>query len=214
MSRLFDEMKLRGMLENTWIVFASDHGDYATEKGMFAKTESLYECLLHVPLFIVPPEGSYFSKGERTDALVENVDIFPTILGLAGIDIPSYVQGHDLGAWIKRVNAHDPAVRLREHVFAQVGNYHGNLGTTFPTGMPAAGRHRGLLMRAASKDFSFVSDPDYGDEAYDLRNDPWELRNIAGGEGERIEITELRRAVEEWKSNSGRPATRSDGATP
>ena len=201
MRRLYDEMKHRGMLENTWIVFTSDHGDYATEKGMFAKTESLYECLLHVPMFVVPPVGSEVPKGERSDTLVESVDIFPTILGLAGIDIPSYVQGHDLRGWIESASDGSPAIPLRENVFAQVGNYHGNLGTTFPTGMPAAGRHRSLLMRAASKEFSFVSDPDYGDEAYDLRNDPWELRNIAGGEVERIEIAELRRAVEEWRIN-------------
>ena len=92
--RLFGELGRRGLLDNTWVIFTSDHGDYTGEKGMFAKTESLYECLLHVPLFILPPPGDTGHRGERVDGLVDNVDIFPTVLGIAGIDVPWYAQGH------------------------------------------------------------------------------------------------------------------------
>ena len=192
MQRLHAEMEKRGLLENTWIIFTSDHGDFAGEKGMFAKTESLYECLLHVPMFIVPPPGIPFPRGERTDELIDTVDLFPTILDMAGIDIPWYAQGHDLCQWVEQ------RPHLRDQVFAQVGNYHGFLGTTFPTGMPAAGRHPGLLMSARTKEFSYVHDPDYGDEAYDLREDPWELRNIICDENLPSEVSALRDAVREW----------------
>lgn len=197
MQRLYAEMEKRGLLENTWIVFASDHGDYAGEKGMFAKTESLYECLLHVPLFIIPPSGASFPRGERIDELVDTVDLFPTILGIAGIDIPQYVQGFDLCNWMQQRDTSS----LRDKVFAQVGNYHGFLGTTFPTGMPVAGRHPGLLMSARTKYFSYIHDPDYGDEAYDLREDPWELHNLLQRGEEPPEVSELREAVREWERN-------------
>ena len=73
------EMEKRGLLENTWILFTSDHGDYAGEKGMFAKTESLYECLLHVPLFIIPPSGTSFPRGERIEELIDTVDLLVMI---------------------------------------------------------------------------------------------------------------------------------------
>ena len=197
MQRLYAEMQRRGLLENTWIIFTSDHGDFAGEKGMFAKTESLYECLLHVPLFIVPPSATSFPRGERIDELIDTVDLFPTILGLAGIDIPWYAQGHDLCQWLEQRDM--PG--LRETVFAQVGNYHGFLKTTFPTGMPAGGRHPGLLMSARTKKFSYIHDPDYGDEAYDLREDPWELCNLLQRENVPPEVSELRDAVQKWDLN-------------
>ena len=192
--RLIDEMKKRGLMENTWIVFTSDHGDYAGEKGMFAKTESLYECLLHVPLSIVPPEGVDFPRGERTDVLIDTVDLFPTILGIAGIDIPEYAQGHDLKKWTDGDRG-----RIRDFVFAQVGNYHGFLGTTFPSGMPAAGRHPGLLRCVRNDDYSFIHDPDYGDEAYNLREDPLELHNLLR-EGEApAALGSFQDALVEWE---------------
>ncbi len=113
---------------------------------------------------------------------------------MAGIDIPQYAQGYDLCRWME-----DREVsKLRETVFAQVGNYHGFLKTTFPTGMPATGRHPGLLTSARTKDFSYIHDPDYGDEAYDLREDPWELCNILQGNEAPSEVAELREAMREW----------------
>ena len=63
-------------------------------------------------------------------------------------------------------------------IFAQVGDYHGRLKTTFPTGMPESGRHPGLVQGARTPGLSYVRDPDYGDEAYDLRKDPGELVNL------------------------------------
>ena len=125
------------------------------------------------------------------------MDLFPTILGIAGIDIPQYVQGFDLCNWMQQRDTSS----LRDKVFAQVGNYHGFLGTTFPTGMPVAGRHPGLLMSARTKYFSYIHDPDYGDEAYDLREDPWELHNLLQRGEEPPEVSELREAVREWERN-------------
>jgi uncharacterized sulfatase len=199
MRRVFNALRQRDLLENTWIIIGSDHGDYTGEKGMFAKTESLYECLLHVPLIIVSPAGSDAlpQRDALVPGLVNTVDLFPTILGLAGIPVPGYAQGHDLVRWLQR-GAHEP---LRDCLFAQVGDYHGHLGTTYPTGMPAAGRHAGLLQGARTPEFAYVHDPDYGDEAYDLRRDPTEIRNLLGDSRAQIpnEVTELRERAREFE---------------
>ena len=89
---------------------------------------------------------------------------------------------------------------LRDVAFAQVGDYHGSLGTTMPSGIAEAGRHPSLLQGARSGDFSYVRDPDYGDEAYDLQSDPSELVNLLGAGGqEPAEVAELRRRVDRWE---------------
>jgi len=196
MQRLYQALSERGMLENTWIVFASDHGDYTGEKGLFGKTESLYECLLHVPLIIRPPDCVNAPRGVKLSGLVDLVDIFPTILRIADIDVPEYAQGHDLMTW---VNSEDQKP-LRDCLFAQVGDYHGHLGKS-NYGGTKSGRHPGLLQGARTKEFSYVRDPDYGDEAYDLRKDPKELNNLLGDNSikEPAEVSELRHRVDQWE---------------
>ena len=207
MRRVYNALAERGMLENTWFIIASDHGDYTGEKGLFCKSESLYECLLHVPLIICPPANVGEMRSKRVAGLVDLVDLFPTALGIAGIPVPGYAQGHDLVSWVGE-GCRQP---LRDCVFAQVGDYHGFLKTTWPGGLPLSGRHPSLLQGARTERFSYVRDPDYGDEAYDLHSDPRELNNLlkeAGADGgkrcapdtEPTEVKALRRRVDEWEA--------------
>jgi arylsulfatase A-like enzyme len=196
MERLYRAMEEKGMLENTWFVLTSDHGDYTGEKGLFNKTESLYECLLHIPLIITPPPGTPFPKGKAYTGFTDMTDTFASILGISGSPIPEYAQGRDLVKWIKNGRREPP----RGQVFSQVGNYHGGLKTTFPGGMPESGRHPSLVQGVRNHRFSYMKDPDYGDEAYDLQKDPHELTNIlAGGAAPPPEVLKLKTAVEHWE---------------
>ncbi len=194
--RIWDALDRHGLCENTWVVIGSDHGDYTGEKGLFNKTESLYECLLHVPLILRAPAGVRAPRGMRIHHLVNTVDLFPTLLGIAGSKIPGYTQGRNLLPWINS-GARDP---LHDCVYAQVGDYHGFLKTTWPGGIPDSGRHPSLLQGARTFDFSFVRDPDYGDEAYDLRSDPNELNNLLkrtnGTDSNSTHVDDLRRKVD------------------
>lgn len=171
MQRLLDGLEVRGLLENTWVIASSDHGDYTGEKGLVMKSEALYECLLHVPLVIRGPGGNW-SPGERIDDLVELTDLFPTILSLAGVEVPDYIQGRDLRA------RKEGAGPRRQAVFSAVGEYHGHLKTTMPWGLPEAGRRRALVRGARNHGWSYIRDPERGDEAYDLTRDPHELHNL------------------------------------
>ena len=173
MARLHAALEERGMLDNTWIILGSDHGDYTGEKGLFNKSESLYKCLLHVPLIIVPPKGADEPEPRRVDGLVSTVDLFPTLLNIAGVTPPDN-QGLDVVEWV-RVGHNAP---LREEVFAQIGDYHGFIGTSWPTGMPKSGRHKNLTHAIRTQERAYIFDPDNGDEAYDLTNDPAELKNL------------------------------------
>jgi len=210
MEKLYAALDEGGHLENTWIIIGSDHGDYTGEKGLFNKSESLYECLLHVPLIIVPPHSTtepmmgssttdeasipmparaQFKHAVLTETtrysperdplpgrikhLVSSVDLFPTLLNLAGVS-PPINQGIDLLPWIRS----GASLPIHGAVFAQVGDYHGHIGTSWPSGMPASGRHRNLIFAARTLTHSYIKDVDNGDEAYDLTADPFELVNL------------------------------------
>ena len=173
MARFMHALEDRGLADNTWIVLGSDHGDYTGEKGLFNKSEALYGCLLHVPLIIVPPRAAGEPGPRRISDLVSTVDLFPTLLAMAGIE-PPVTQGRDLLGWVR--SGHETPIR--DAVFAQIGDYHGFIGTSWPTGMPASGRHKSLTHAIRTRAGAYIVDPDNGDEAYDLAADPNELRNL------------------------------------
>lgn len=84
---LFARMRELELLENTWIVFTSDHGDMMGDHHMGAKS-TFFEGSAHVPFIIRPPSGSWDQHplaGKKCDQLVHLADILPTILGMAGI---------------------------------------------------------------------------------------------------------------------------------
>ncbi len=195
MARLHKALDERGMLENTWIVLGSDHGDYTGEKGLFNKSESLYKCLLHVPLIIVPPQGADERSPRRIEGLTSSVDLFPTLLDIAGVAPPEN-QGRNLLEWVR--DGHQEP--LREEVFAQIGDYHGYIGTSWPSGMPKSGRHSSLTHCIRTKERAYIKDPDNGDEAYDLRHDPNELKNLlkSGAPPLDDKFKELRRRLENF----------------
>jgi arylsulfatase A-like enzyme len=183
------------MLEDTWMLVTSDHGDFTGEKGLFNKCETLYACQLHVPLIVRPPDSVRAPRGLVVDDLVELVDVFPTALEMAGAEVPGHAQGRNL---LRAAEGKDQPPR--NSVLAQVGDYHGHLKTTFPTGMPEHGRRAGLVQAARDRDYVYIRDPDYGDEAYDRRRDPWELDNLLnpGKPTPPARVDALRRRVDEW----------------
>ncbi len=91
--RLFTALREKGLWENTLIIFTSDHGDRLGEAGKFGKGD-FYESIIKVPLIIKPPGV----KPARSVAsgLVELIDLAPTILGYAGLPVPSVMQGSSL----------------------------------------------------------------------------------------------------------------------
>jgi len=81
------------LLNDTIIVFTSDHGHMVGEHGMWCM-RVLYEMSAKIPLFIVPPKGSdRFARGSVTDELAEFGDLMPTLLDMCGLPIPETVDG-------------------------------------------------------------------------------------------------------------------------
>jgi len=88
--RLLEGLKENGLDENTIVILWGDHGWKLGEHGMWCK-HTQFELDNHVPMLIKVPGQQI--KGVKTEALVEFVDIYPSLCELAGIETPDHVQG-------------------------------------------------------------------------------------------------------------------------
>ncbi len=89
--RVLDAVDRLGLADNTVIVFTSDHGYHMGEHKLWQKT-TLFENSTRVPLIVAAP-GFESTRGRRTGAVTELVDIYPTLGELAGLDTPASVRG-------------------------------------------------------------------------------------------------------------------------
>ncbi|MEP4079553.1 sulfatase [Haloferula sp.] len=81
-----------GLRDNTIVVLWGDHGWHLGEMGVWGKATN-YEIATRVPLIVSVPPRFKAAKGATSDALVELVDLYPTLCELTGVPIPSHVEG-------------------------------------------------------------------------------------------------------------------------
>ncbi len=92
--RVMESLRRTGQIENTIVIYMSDHGEMLGDHGLMLKGCRFFEGLVRVPLIISWP--GQFQAGLRSDALVELVDIAPTLLDACGLEIPWQMQGRSL----------------------------------------------------------------------------------------------------------------------
>ncbi|WP_346882624.1 sulfatase-like hydrolase/transferase [uncultured Algibacter sp.] len=86
--------------KNTIIIFTSDHGLFMGEQGLGGKS-LCYEKTTHVPMIIMNPKVKQKCKGIASNALVQSIDVAPTMLAYAGVKKPSNFQGKDISHFVK-----------------------------------------------------------------------------------------------------------------
>jgi arylsulfatase A-like enzyme len=93
--RIRRELEQRGLADNTVIVYTADNGYYMGDRG-FAGKWTHYEQSLRVPLIVYDPRLSKAKQRAVRDEMALNIDVPPTILQLAGVEIPTHYQGSSL----------------------------------------------------------------------------------------------------------------------
>ena len=93
LGRVLDELERLGIAGNTIVVMVADHGWHLGQKGMWAKM-TLFENSARVPLIVSDPRKK--ASGLRCRAVVESIDIYPTLVELCGLPAPSGLQGRSL----------------------------------------------------------------------------------------------------------------------
>lgn len=162
--RLLDVLETTGQLDSTMIIFTSDHGELLGDHGLIYKGCRFFEGLVHVPL-IVSWAGN-FSRALRSDALVELVDLAPTILDVAGLDIPYFMQGKSLKGIL--TGNQDPSFH-KDHV---VSEYNDAVG-----GYVMSDHSHGFMYFDGRYKVVIYERLDVG-EIYDLESDPGEFDNL------------------------------------
>ncbi len=115
--RMMKALEGSGQLENTVVIFTSDHGETLGDHGLLLKGCRFYEGLVRVPLIISWP--GQFLQNVRRKGLVELIDIAPTLLELAGVPVPKRMQGMSLRNLLMDTEAAD-----HHRDFARCEYYH------------------------------------------------------------------------------------------
>jgi N-sulfoglucosamine sulfohydrolase len=203
-----------GLTENTIVFYWSDHGD-----GVPRAKRSLYDSGLRVPLMIrwpktLAPPGA---PGTVSDELVSFIDLAPTVLSLAGVEIPTHLQGRVLlgarataapefvfAARDRMDIEYDMMRSARDPRFLYIRN--------FALELPYAGhivyRNQSAIMQewlrlqaegkltGPAALWMRTSRP--AEELYDTRTDPHQIKNLAAEPAHRATLARMRKAVTDW----------------
>ncbi len=162
--RLLDELERLGVRDNTIVILWGDHGWHLGEHGLWNKHTN-FEVAARAPLIISVPGQR--TAGRKSGALVEFVDIFPSLCDLCGVPLPEGLEGASFKPLVE-----NPDRPWKAAAFSQ-----------YPRGVPGVGQAMGHSIRTdryrftewtvPGKDFRAV-------ELYDHEKDPEENVNIAG----------------------------------
>ena len=171
--RLMQGLKKLDLLDSTIVVFVSDHGFLLGEHGLWQKP-SLFEETLRTPLVISAPGRP--AMGKTSQSLVELIDLYPTLLDLAGIAIPAHIAGRSFARLLD-----EPSHTVRNSALSQ--SYSATDKLMF-----------GYSIRTRRFRYTEWGDGIHGAELYDHKNDPGEHNNLYANPHHvrtRAELTQL-----------------------
>ncbi len=218
--KLIQQLKEDGLYENTIIFYWSDHG-----VGLPRAKRWLYESGTHIPLIVRIPEQfrradaiatGQAQPGAVLDQLVSSIDFGPTVLNLAGVAIPNYVQGQPFlgsnlpepreyvyGARDRMDERYDIIRMVRDKRFRYIRNYeplktfYQYMNTPEKGAIMAAIRTAGVAGMPPEGQHIVASEKP-AEALYDIASDPHELTNLATDDGHAETLIEMRNALASW----------------
>jgi arylsulfatase A-like enzyme len=171
---IFRELEQRGALATTTIVFSSDHGEELWDHGGYEHGHAMFDELVRVPFFVVPPGGG---RGHVSSSLVRLVDLAPTALGVLGFGPREEFTGVDVTGVPEGVPATfgEGTLYGNEQKYLRVGRWK----LVYEPALPEAEALR----------------------LYDLAADPGEMRDLAGAEPARTDS--LFTLLRDWMDRVG-----------
>jgi arylsulfatase A-like enzyme len=145
-------------VDNTLVLYCSDHGDYCGDHGLFTKGIPCFQGAYNVPAVMRWPQG-ITHPGRRVDSLISLADFAPTFIEMCSGITPSQLSGRSLLPFFKNIPPQD----WRDTIHTQCN------------GVELYYSQRSIM----TKDFKYVFNGFDEDELYDLRIDPEELHNVA-----------------------------------
>ncbi len=158
--RLIDHLNATGKKDNTIIVFMSDHGEALCDHGLLLKGCRFIEGLTRVPLMVSWPKR--YQQDIVSNALVELIDLVPTILDAAELETPYWVQGRPLTGILE-------GLKLKHREFVR-SEFFGAINYPDQT-------HATMYRDSKWKFISYHGKDLF--ELYDLENDPWEHNDLS-----------------------------------
>lgn len=210
--KVLAELSSQDVDQNTLVIYMSDNG-----RPFPRSKTTLYDSGVQTPFVARWPQ--VIQPGSVNKTLISSVDIAPTLLELAGLELPDSFQGHSLQPTLK-----DPAIEVRDHVIAE-HNWHDysaykrsvrtrkylyiyNGYPQFPGTPPAdAVRSPTYVLMQRMRDAGtlpphqwdcFIS-PRPAEELYDVEADPYSLTNLASDPGRRELLASLQGQLKQWQ---------------
>ncbi len=214
-ANLLGQLEEDGLAGNTIVFFFSDHG-----RGLPRAKRWIYDSGIHVPLMVRWP--GQIAPGSVREDLVSFLDLAPTLLALAGADIPAHLQGQPfLGQRAARRREYIFAVRdrmdetydmmrcIRDGRYKLIRNFQAckpyaqyiDYMDQMPTMREMRRLHKEGKLEGPQKLFFRPEKPEF--ELYDTATDPHEINNLAGSQSHRDVFDRLRRALEQWGKDTG-----------
>ncbi len=207
--RILKRLEDEGIAGNTYVFFIGDQG-----RPMVRNKQFLYDGGTHTPLMVRYPDDKF--AGERWTELVSNIDLAPTSLALAGIKVPAYIQGQNfLGEHQPRTELYTMRDRRDETVdriravqddrYKYIRNFYPERPYTQYNAYKRNFYPDIILLKVLKKQGKlkpaqqgFMADRKPPEELYDMKNDPYEVHNLAG-KPEYAEIQkELSAKLDKW----------------
>jgi arylsulfatase A-like enzyme len=178
--RILEQLKRRGLDQNTVVIFTSDNGFFLGEYGLAGKWLP-YEASIRVPLVVFDPRSDRPAAGRRSQMAL-NIDVAPTIIDLAGLQTPLRMQGRSLLPLIEKPSTTGRTDFLYEHLFEH------------PRIPPVE------ALRTSKRKYVRYLDPDR-EELYNLESDPFETVNRASEPQYQDELRSLQRRLTELRKS-------------
>lgn len=215
-ARIIERLEREQLLENTLVIYMTDHGISHARGKQF-----LYNEGTHIPFII---RGPGVPTGAVRDDLVEHIDMAALSLAAAGIDVPEWMQGHDILAADYQPREHAFAARdrcdetvdrirsLRTDRFLYIRNFHPQRPMLQPC-VYKDGKDILKALRAAHEDGTL---PELSEELlfnptrpveelYEYTEDRWQIRNLAGDPEHQDTLTTLRARLDQWMAETSDP---------